>query len=126
MKKLKVFFEKKFWKSYFSHKVAIVKFIFNYQPKLSLFMDGVTLSMGYGELDEKIGVFKYQLPEWFLNKYVNMENTIFKLMLDIVDQLKWNGKRKIRDVAKISNSCIAVAFDNETYHIKIEKLGVKK
>lgn len=122
MKKFNVLFDKRFWKSYLFHKIAIIKFLFGYLPKVSLYSDGITLIMGYGKLDEDNGIFKYTLPDWYLDKYVNMENRIFKIMLDIVNQLKWNGKRRIRDVAKINNSCIAVAFDNDTYHIKIEKI----
>ena len=48
--------------------IAIIRFLFGENPSISTFIDGNTLTYGYGELDD-FGCWQFELPFSFCKKH---------------------------------------------------------
>jgi hypothetical protein len=112
---------KYFFKSSWTEKVAIYNYLRGRNPKFTYFTDENEIYYGYGQVDE-FGFFENQIPTWFTKKHIKMENKAIDLFLQMIKDLTFNGRRKIKAVTKIHNSCMAIRFDTESYYIKIEKV----
>jgi len=56
----------------FTELIAICLHKIGMRPSCTHFIDEETIMYGYGKLNGDIGVWQYNLPCWYANKYFNI------------------------------------------------------